>query len=253
MCLILFAYKSHPEYPLILAANRDEFLQRPTLPAHWWPEHPQLLAGKDLLAGGTWLGITPSARIAAITNVREPHKITGTEKSRGLIPLDYLLGQYSPEQYAAILQETTADYNGYNLLFGNYDNLYYYSNRIEPPQQLAPGVYGLSNAQLNTPWPKVINGTEGLQQLLQQPQLTPQQLLKVLAPTELAADADLPATGVSLTWERQLSAIRITGTEYATRTSTLLLIDRQRQVFFLEQQIAPHDYKPTEISFKLAN
>ncbi len=250
MCLILLAYQCHPQYPLILAANRDEFHSRPSQAAHWWPDQPQLLAGKDLQAGGTWLGITASGRIAAVTNLRESAKAAKALHSRGLLPLNYLCGASSPEQFISTLKQSIAGYQGYNLLFGSYDNLYYFSNRQESARRLNPGIHGLSNASLNTPWPKVKNGKQRLGRLIRQPQPEMQQLLEILSSTELATDNELPATGVSLEWERQLSAIRITGAEYGTQVSTLIMIDQQGQVTFHEQPVAQSQAEPAIFHFR---
>ena len=256
MCLILFAYRYHPQYPLIIAANRDEYYARPTAPADWWPEHPDLLGGKDLQAGGTWLGITRSGRFAAVTNVREQLKATGRELSRGQLPRDFLLADDSNEQFGQRLIQSRADYRGYNLIFGQPDRLYYYSNRSSGnrdsgPSRLEAGIYGLSNAALDSPWPKVEVGKQQLTALLRRPQLAVSALFELLSATQIAADHQLPDTGVSLEWERRLSAIRITGPDYGTRTATLLLIDTQGQVNFFEQQVAPQPSAPNHFSFLL--
>ena len=251
MCLILFAYRCHPEYPLILAANRDEYFRRGTLPAHWWPEPSGLLAGKDLEAGGTWLGITRSGRLAAVTNVREPHLTVPGSCSRGLLTRRYLEEEIDDDRFCGLLQETWDHYRGYNLLFGSLNALHYFSNRSNAPRQLTPGIYGLSNAQLDTPWPKVQKGKELLKKQLAEAHPDPVQLLEILSLTDLAADDQLPATGVSLDWERRLSAIRITGPDYGTRSSTILLIDRHRQVRFNEKPLAPEPGATISISFSL--
>ncbi|NOY13675.1 MAG: NRDE family protein [Deltaproteobacteria bacterium] len=251
MCLILFAYRYHPQYPLIVAANRDEYYTRPTAPAGWWPEHPDLLAGKDLQAGGTWLGITRRGRFAAVTNVREPLKATGRELSRGHLPRDFLQTDASNEQFGRHLMQGRSDYRGYNLIFGQPDRLHYYSNRSAKPLCLEPGIYGLSNAALNTPWPKVETGKQQLTALLCHPQIVVSALFELLSSTQIAADHQLPDTGVSLDWERRLSAIRITGPDYGTRTATLLLVNAQGQVDFFEQQVAPQPRAPNSFSFLL--
>lgn len=232
MCLILLAYQVHPEYPLIVAANRDEFHHRPTQPAQWWPEAPQLLAGKDLQADGTWMGISKTGRFAAITNVREPHVTTTASCSRGLLPRRYLEEDLEDQQFARILQQTKNQYHGYNLLFGTSERLFYFSNRQARWQPLTPGIYGLSNAQLNTPWPKVETGKFLLEDHIAKVNLHTESLLDILATKTIASDDCLPSTGVSLEWERRLSAIHITGPDYGTRSSTALTIERQQQVNF---------------------
>lgn len=250
MCLILFAYHVHPNYPLVLVANRDEFYRRPTQPAHWWPESPDLLAGKDLQAGGTWMGLTRSGRFAAITNVREPGRKTEQAKSRGLLPQQFLQGKVSTDAFSTQLKQSRARYNGYNLLFGEVGALHYFSNR-HPQRQLQPGIYGLSNADLDCSWPKVELGKQMLRREISKSKLVTDKLQKILASTKIAADTQLPDTGISLEWERLLSAICIQGDDYGTRSSTVLLIDKQGQVNFHEKQIAPHNSTETRIDFEL--
>lgn len=251
MCLILFAYHSHPDYPLILLANRDEFYHRPTRPVEWWPESPDLLAGKDLQAGGTWLGMTRNGRFAAVTNVREPLQPQGTKRSRGQLPLNYCQTETSSAQFGRQLQQTGSAYPGYNLLFGQYDQLEYFSNRRQRPEPISPGLHGLSNAELDTPWPKVVTGKQRLAALLEQANPDSSRLLKILSTTDVVKDESLPNTGVPLDWERRLSAIRITGPDYGTRVSTLLMVDKQGRVDFIEQDIAPKASVPRCFSFWL--
>lgn len=251
MCLILFAYRCHPEYPLILAANRDEYYQRDTRAAHWWPGRPELLAGKDLEAGGTWLGITREGRIAALTNVREPHLTAPASCSRGLLTRRYLEEEIESKRFCGLLQETWDQYRGYNLIFGDIGSLHFFSNRGNKPRRLTPGIYGLSNAQLDTPWPKVQKGKELLRKQLAKPWQETSELLDILAATEVAEDSQLPSTGVGLELERRLSAIRIIGPDYGTRCSTALVIDRQGQVRFHEKPLAPDPGEEVRIQFKL--
>lgn len=251
MCLILFAYKIHPEYPLILAANRDEFYARPTLAAHWWPESRELLAGKDLEAGGTWMGITKQGRIAAVTNVREPKAENRGKESRGLLPVRFLQERIEGKRFSAQLAATGDRFHGYNLIYGDLQQLSYDSNRASESIALPPGIYGISNAGLNTPWPKVERGKKRLAEVLGHTELQPVQIFEILADSELADDSELPATGVSLDWERQLSAIRITGPDYGTRTSTVLLIDTQNRVFFQEKPVAAENRPTEEFRFQI--
>lgn len=150
MCLLVLAFRQLPGEPVLLAANRDEFHDRPAAPAQFWPEAPRLLAGRDLLAGGTWLGLTRHGRFAAVTNYREPPRGTAPRASRGHLVRDYLLGAATAGDYLRALQRRADDYAGFNLLLGDAGQLWWYSNRGGPPQRLAPGVYGLSNALLDT-------------------------------------------------------------------------------------------------------
>ena len=184
MCLILIAYRCHPRYPLLVAANRDEFHDRPTAPLAFWHDLPQILAGRDLKADGTWLGVTQSGRFAAITNYREPARIMLDAPSRGCLVSDYLGSVESVRIYLDRLAWTVEIYNGFNLLLGDFGNLHYYSNRGGVARALTPGVYGLSNHLLDTPWPKVERGRQALRGLLdRQINLTPDDLMQVLTRT----------------------------------------------------------------------
>lgn len=231
MCLIAVAWQAHPDYPLIMVANRDEFHARPAAPARFWEEAPEVLAGRDLSAGGTWMGITRQGRFAALTNVREPGMPKG-ERSRGLLVSAYLLGDSSPEAYAEQVAAEGAAYSGFNLLVGDADSLWWVSNRGEGPVRLGPGVHGLSNHLLNSPWPKVELARRGLQAQLQSPD--PEALFALLADERRAADADLPQTGVGLDMERLLSSPFIRSSLYGTRSSTVLLAGHER-IHFVEQ------------------
>ena len=239
MCLILLAYKAHRAYPLILAANRDEYYQRPTLSAHWWQEIPTLLAGKDLLRGGTWLGLTKTGRFAAVTNVRDGGAHQSSPMSRGQLPLEYLAGDHGDEVFVERLTRTSSEYNGYNLLFGGIDRLSYFTNHQAQWTVLEPGIHGLSNAGLNTPWPKVENGKQILREQIDRPSPSTDKIFAYLASTEQAPDHLLPDTGVGLQLERKLSAACIAGTDYGTRSSCLLLVDRNNRATFLEKERAP--------------
>lgn len=218
MCLILLAWQMHKDFPLVVAANRDEFYARPTLPAARWNDAPTVIGGRDLEAGGTWLGITEAGRFAAVTNVREPGTPKG-ERSRGDLTRTFLVGESSPEQAAA--QVAGSDYGGFNLLLADQEALYYLSNRDGAPRALGPGVYGLSNHLLDTPWPKLATAkarfTEALPAL---PESGP--MFSILADQEIVPDPQLPATGVPLEWERLLSAIFVKSATYGTRASTFL-------------------------------
>ncbi|MEO9966462.1 MAG: NRDE family protein [Reichenbachiella sp.] len=233
MCLILFSWKSHPDYDLILTANRDEFYNRPALPAHRWPEHLELIAGKDLTGGGTWMGITAQGRMAALTNYRDPENINPTAPSRGALTKDFLTSQVSPESYLEALRSEKKAYNGFNLLVGDNKSLWYYNNINHEVSELAPGVYGLSNALLNNSWPKVDEGRKAIHQLQSMSELSTQELLNVVQNKALAPDKTLPATGVPLEWERALSAMHITMDGYGTRCSTAIL-KSQEKIHFSE-------------------
>lgn len=219
MCLILVGWRSHAHYPLVVAANRDEFYARPTAFAARWPETPQVIGGRDLEAGGTWLGMSENGRFAAITNVREPGMPVG-KKSRGELTRDFLLADFPAAAYAARI--AGGDYAGFNLLLGDGVSLLYCSNRGTGPQVLAPGIYGLSNSTLDTPWPKLESSRRRFSGALRG--LPDEEaFFELLADREMAADEDLPKTGVPLAWERLLSAVFVASETYGTRASTILL------------------------------
>lgn len=239
MCLILFAWQVHPDYPLVLAANRDEFFARPTRPAHWWPDDMELLAGQDLSAGGTWMGVTRTGRFAALTNFREPvqaaHK-HATTCSRGLLVTDFLRGNLDAENYLLSLNQRAADFQGYNLICGELGKgLWYASNRSLGVQEITPGLHGLSNHLLDTPWPKVQTGKQALARQLKVA-ITPPALFQILQNPHTYPEDELPHTGVSREWERVLSAacIRAPERHYGTRSSTVVLYRKDGHVDFME-------------------
>jgi uncharacterized protein with NRDE domain len=234
MCLIVFAYHAVPGYKLVLAANRDEFYQRPTASASFWEDYPGVLAGRDLVAGGTWLGITRSGRFAALTNYRDPVRHKKAAPSRGDLVSTYLCGNASPQEYLYALAGRSHLYNGFNLLVGDARSLYYYSN-YKQQRVLTPGFYGLSNHVLDTPWPKVYRSKVALQSQLRDREPEPAQLFMLLTDTNRAADHELPRTGVGLEWERILSPIYIASPEYGTRSSSVLTITQQGNVCFTER------------------
>ncbi|HRZ05280.1 MAG TPA: NRDE family protein [Candidatus Competibacteraceae bacterium] len=226
MCLVLMAYRCHPGYELLVAANRDEFHDRPTAPLAFWEDAPDLLAGRDLQEGGTWMGITRTGRFAAITNYRDPCRVKSDAPSRGHLVSGYLQGEQSAGDALERLRATADRYNSFNLLLGDETGLYYYSNRADEPRALPPGFYGLSNHLLDTPWPKLKRGLAMLHRLLERRRdPAPDDLLQILTDRTLAPDAELPQTGVPLEWERWLSAIFIDAPGYGTRSSTALLVD----------------------------
>ncbi len=242
VCLILLAIDSNARYPLVIGANRDEYYARPTRPMAPWPHAPQLLAGKDLQAGGTWMGLARSGRIAAVTNVREDPKESG-QHSRGELPKDFLLGTVCAAQFAEQAHARGADYAGFNLLVGDASGIYYCSNRNQsPPRRLPAGVYGLSNATLDSPWPKVQSGTAALRELLKTA-LDPAQILAILADATQAAPAELPHTGITAEHERLLSSRFIASQDYGTRASTAVLVDSKSKAQVWEQNFTAGGYR----------
>ena len=236
MCLILLAHRSHPSYRLIIAANRDEYYERPTAPAAFWDGSPKLLAGKDLRGGGTWLGITTKGRIGAITNYRDPALEKHDSPSRGKLVSSFLLGQDSPADYLSGLGQEEGEYNGFNIIVGQSDEIHWYSNRGDRARNLAPGIYGLSNRLIDTPWPKVTRGKQAMARLLsEQKDPQPEALFHLLLDNSIPDDKSLPDTGVESEWERILSPIFIQSPTYGTRSSTVLFIDLQDRVTFIER------------------
>lgn len=231
MCLITWAWKAHPRYQLILAANRDEFKDRPTERAHFWPDAPDILAGRDLRAGGTWLGITRQGRFAAITNHRDMRKVRPQGPSRGLLVREALERDIDPS--------TTSGYAGFNLLYGSVDALRYHNNIDGRDEALTPGIHGLSNALLDTPWPKVVRAKHGLDELMNASEKAlVSGLFDLLADQATAADDQLPDTGLPLEQERAASAIFIRSPLYGTRCSTVVLVGKTGSVYFEERGVA---------------
>jgi uncharacterized protein with NRDE domain len=236
MCILFIAVNQHPDYPLIVAANRDEFFERPTSESCFWEEQPNILAGKDLRAGGTWMGINTQGKLAALTNIRDPKRNLANAVSRGELVSQYL--QHSPKS-SAYLSKMLADaehYNGFNLLYGDWNNLHVFNNHTLQSEKLTTGVYGLSNAKLNTPWPKTLQGMAQLTEYCQNSRTLEVESLFVLLKNQTKAQDDiLPQTGVPIEWERKLSSIFIQSPEYGTRSSTLLLVDNQQHVSWQER------------------
>jgi uncharacterized protein with NRDE domain len=228
VCLVALAYKAHPRFPFIFAANRDEFLDRPAEPAHWWADAPHLLAGRDVRAGGTWMGITRTGRFAAVTNHRDLRAPRVQGPSRGLLVCAALDGVIDPA--------TTGSYDGFNLLYGPLDALHYHNNVQPVDAPLPPGIHGLSNAFLDTPWPKVERATAELRRLVAGPdaQLV-DGLFTMLSDGRTAPDDRLPDTGLPLDLERAVSAILITSPGYGTRCSSVVLVDHDGRVRFEER------------------
>lgn len=241
MCLILLAHAAHPSYRLILTANRDEFHDRPTRPAHRWPDAPHVVAGLDLRGGGTWLGVTDGGRWAAVTNFRDAAQLGRTAPSRGKLVADYLRRDLSPRAYVDQVAELGAEMNGFNLLVGDADEVWWISNRApELAGPVGPGIHGISNALLDTPWPKVVRGKRELERLVSAASAPdPDQLIGILLDRTLAADHELPQTGVGTEMERALSAPFIATPGYGTRSSTALLIDHSGGVLLVERTHHP--------------
>ena len=239
MCLVLIAWRLHPRYALIVAANRDEFYARPTLPAQRWPGANAMIAGKDLQAGGSWMGVDASGRFAAVTNFRELEQCPADARSRGELVTDYLLGDTPAENYLSELAERANHYRGYNLLLADGDELYCASNRDVPIRHLQPGVHGVCNGPMDSDWPKVKRGRQLLANAVDRTEPNPEQLFELLRDQTQPADEALPDTGIGLEWERLLGRIAIDGAiagkSYGTRSASVLLLDAQGRGQFVER------------------
>jgi len=255
MCLVLFAHMVHPDFPLVLAGNRDEFYVRSTAPAAFWPESPELLAGRDLVGGGTWLGVTRAGRWAAVSNYRQPATGQRTGLSRGQLTVDFLRGASAPFDYLATVARRGEDYRGFNLIVGAGGEIAYYSSREGIVRLLPAGIYGLSNALLDTPWPKVVEGKAALAALLAGPlPPRPEPLFALLSDATRPPDRLLPETGVGLERERVLSSRFVLSADYGTRTSTVLLADRTGEVVFAERTFerSPELWHEVRHQFRIA-
>ena len=235
MCLIAFAWRRHPLFPLVVAANRDEFHERPTAPASFWADCPEILAGRDLLGRGTWLGVSRRGRFAALTNLRSGHEARRDAPSRGSLVSAFLEGEESPRAYLAEVAERAHRYNGFCLVAGDGVELGYYCVRDPAPSLLPPGTYGLSNARLDEPWPKVEGLKSGLAEVLSRARWECVDLMELLDDRTPAPDEDLPDTGVGLAQERVYSSAFVLGPHYGTRSSTVLRIDTSGRAEFNEQ------------------
>lgn len=252
MCLIVFAWRPEHNVPLVLAANRDEFYARPTLPLAAWEDAPQVIAGRDLEAGGTWLGLGPEGRFAALTNIRDPHQPLG-HRSRGDLVARFLTSGMGLDDYLREVRGRAAEYAGFNLLAGTVapgqvPRLMYFNARQGEPMAVPAGLHGLSNAALDTPWPKLVKAREGFAAQLDQSM--PGRLLDVLGDAHPAADADLPDTGVGLTTEKLLSSVFIASPSYGTRASTLVTLQADGQRRIIERSYGPYGGQLGEVSLE---
>ena len=250
MCLIVFAWRAHPEFPLVVAANRDEFFDRPSAAAQWWDDGSQRLAGRDLQAGGTWMGISRNGRFAALTNYRDPSEKKPDAPSRGALIAEFLVDATEPADYLAALMSAAPRYSGFNLLAAQIgageerNAMRVMSNRDQGgPRIVSPGIHALSNALLDTPWPKVEHARAALRAVLAKSHRTSDELtaslLDVLADRATAPDNALPNTGLTIDRERALSSIFIRMPGYGTRASTVLIVDAGGRVTFTERRCEP--------------
>ncbi len=235
MCLIFLALNHHPTYKLIVAANRDEFYARKTAPAQFWDDYPHILGGRDLEAAGTWMAMNKNGKISLVTNYRDPVNINPNAPSRGQLVSDFLVNGDTPEEYLNRVSQRATQYNGFNLLAGYPDALWYLSNYKQGIQKLESGVYGLSNHLLDTPWPKVHRGKEKFGSAISESDIEPDTLFELLYDEQRAEDKLLPDTGIGLDRERALSSMFIKTNGYGTRCSTVILVSHDNQVLFSER------------------
>jgi len=233
MCLILLAWRGHSNYPLVLAANRDEYHARPSAAAAWWPGPAGILAGRDLKQGGTWLGVTRGGRFAALTNYRHPGAHNPDAPSRGRLVTEALESGRSIFETLVHLREVGAHYNPFNMIFGDGERLGVFESVRGEGRELGSGIFGLSNHLLDTPWPKVENAKSRLAETLSG-MGDEEAILHLLRDDRPAPDADLPSTGVALEWERLLSSAFVRAEDYGTRCSTVFRIDRDGHARFDE-------------------
>ncbi len=251
MCLIVFAYKTHPDYKLILAANRDEFYDRPTTAADWWDDHPSVLGGRDLKAKGTWMGVDKEGRFAAVTNYRDLANIREDARSRGDLPVDFLINGNSSKKYSEDVLKRAEEYNGFNLLALD-DEMVHLSNYENKVNLLEQGVYGLSNALLDTAWPKVERSKDRFQAKIKE-EVQLEALIQLMQDEEVAPDDDLPQTGLPIDMERAVSAMCIRTPSYGTCCSTAITIDYEGNVEFMEKSypVGERQEKTVNHSFKV--
>lgn len=236
MCLLVFAWKTDPDHPLIFAGNRDERHDRAAAPAHVWPGTDAVLAGRDLEAGGTWLGVTLAGRFAVVTNYREGLNPPKAPRSRGALTADFLQGDMTPAAYLDRLRAHAQDYGGFSLLVGDGESLHHYSNRGDAGGPVAPGIHGLSNHLLDTPWPKVRLAKARLAALLEQKTHTSDSLFRLLADRTPAAEAALPDTGIGLEQEHRVSSVFVLNPVYGTRCSSALRLGSRGGLHFAERR-----------------
>ena len=239
----------------MVAANRDEFYRRPASSAEYWEDHTSVLGGRDLEAGGTWMGVNRHGGLCMLTNYRDLQNIKPNAPSRGKLVSDFLISQPHPRKYFETLDLLSDQHNGYNIVAGNHEDIWCYSNVSRKIYMLGSGVYGLSNGLLDTPWPKLQKGKKKLNRILNNEVIDPEMLFQALLDDELAADEDLPDTGVGLEKERMLSSMFIRSPDYGTRCSTLLIVDSDNNLLYSERTYDPStlDYSTKSFEFKISS
>jgi uncharacterized protein with NRDE domain len=238
MCVIFIANRSHPKYPFVALANRDEYYDRPTLAAAPWADEPTIFAGRDLVARGTWLGVADGGRFASVTNYRDPNGPVG-DRSRGHMVSDFLRSNENAAEYINTITARADHYSGFNLIVGTFtktdSELWYFSNHGGEPQKLGPGIYGLSNHLLSSTWPKVTRGLKAFSALITDEEIDPAACFELLSDETVAIDEELPDTGVGIERERILSPIFIKTPVYGTRSSSVVTLDNEFRWEFREK------------------
>lgn len=236
MCLILIAYQTHPKYKAIIAFNRDELHKRPTLPLNFWDETSSILGGRDLLGKGSWFAISSNGRIGFITNYRDLNIPQKTDApSRGLLVSNFLNTQNNPQDYLEEIKQKAADYNGFNLVVGDLNQISYYSNIENEVKKIPAGIHGICNHLLNTPWPKVVDSKKMLKEVISNDSFKVEDIFSILVDQSIKPDNLLPQTGLTLELERKNSSIFILDETYGTRSSSVVLIDYNNKVDFYER------------------
>jgi len=249
MCLVVFAWQTHPAYRLILAANRDEFHQRPSRALNWWPDRPEVLAGRDLQAGGTWLAVSRDGRFATVTNYREQQRRQPGLVSRGALVTDFVTGSESAETFVGAVDGDR--YAGFSLLAADARDLYYVSNRGDVPTKIAPGIYGLSNASLDTPWEKVVRSKAALQSLLESDNVNETSLFRLLGDRTVTAASDIDSGHIPFDLARALTAPFIVSKDYGTRCTTILTWTHSGEISLGEQRFDAAGVKAGESRFRI--
>jgi len=240
MCLYILYYQSHPHYPIILAGNRDEFYERNASPLHRWTDHTNIIGGKDLKEGGSWLAVNNNGNFAVVTNYRDPANLRDNVVSRGSLVSNFLIQEYKPEEYLNKISESDNDYNGYNLIIGNHRKVYYYSNIIHHYKKLTKGIYMLSNHLLDTPWYKTLRAKRMCSEVIgMMKEIDIDALLRIFTDYTIAPDDQLPDTGIGYKLERMLSSIFIESAVYGTMATTILTIDNEGKVNIHEKTYKP--------------
>lgn len=256
MCLIVFSYRTHPKYKLIVAANRDEFYGRPTREVQFWENYPHLLAGQDIQAGGTWMGVSKNGRFGALTNYRDLSNLKENPPSRGELVTNYLAKQADLEDYLEGIQQKSPEYNGFNLLLSDKESMYHFSNETMEYSLIEPGIHGVSNALLNTPWTKLERAKNELKDATSSTDVDKEALFALLTDGRPAPDNELPETGLDYKREKMVSSIFIKSENYGTKCSTLLLIDYDGNLEYTERRFDKDQNKvlgTSAFEFKIEN